>query len=233
MQEKKSQMVKNILGAVIEHANVKGIRELANLIGETPSKLYGWIRNGRITDTGSLLTKFPYLSITWLKTGQGPMMIIDKDNINLRPESQYQDKTEGLVSPKIAARIEPGNELQRQRIAKKKAANKAVGKTAADNTDFADDNQMSISDMLWMTGKVLESKTVYRSALASNVRAFYQAVQKEDEMKSVLERLEAMQAENRELANQSRARDERMERMEEMLLSLGAVVPQKREQGNG
>ena len=38
------------------------------------------------------------------------------------------------------------------------------------------------SEMMYMTSVVLESSTVYRSALASNIRAFYQAVKGEQEV---------------------------------------------------
>ncbi|KJS02211.1 MAG: hypothetical protein VR65_06075 [Desulfobulbaceae bacterium BRH_c16a] len=78
---------------------------------------------------------------------------------------------------------------------------------------------ISMPDMVKMTMIVLESETVYRSALASNVRAFYEAVMKEDEMRSLNEKIEAMQ--------------HQMKRMEEMLLSLGASLPEKREQNQG
>ncbi|MDD3814285.1 MAG: helix-turn-helix transcriptional regulator [Desulfocapsaceae bacterium] len=74
---------------------------------------------------------------------------------------------------------------------------------------------ISIKDMVSMTIEVLESKTVFRSALASSIRAFHDAVIKEEEMNSVRQEMKAM--------------GERMERMEEMLLSLGASLPEKRD----
>lgn len=86
--------------------------------------------------------------------------------------------------------------------------------------DTSGDESWKMSDMIYKTTKILESKTVYRSALASNVRAFYEAVQKEEEMQSVNEKLDTMQQENRALA-------ERMVRMEAMLTSLGATLPEE------
>ena len=56
-----------------DYADVKGIRGLADCIGETHGRLYGWIRNGRIVDTGSILTKFPEINKKWLETGDGSM----------------------------------------------------------------------------------------------------------------------------------------------------------------
>jgi len=74
MQEKKSHMVKYVLDTLADYAEVKGIRGLADFICETHGRLYGWIRNGRIVDTGSILTKFPEINKKWLETGEGPML---------------------------------------------------------------------------------------------------------------------------------------------------------------
>jgi len=71
-------------------------------------------------------------------------------------------------------------------------------------------------EMVKMTMQVLASDTVYRSALASNIRAFHQAVNMEKEMQSVNEKLARM--------------EERMARMEELLLSFGASLPEKRDE---
>jgi hypothetical protein len=61
------------------------------------------------------------------------------------------------------------------------------------------EDQFSISDMIIMTTKVLESRTVYRSALASNIRAFHQAVTRESEMEDMRNDMARMQREIREL----------------------------------
>jgi len=90
-------------------------------------------------------------------------------------------------------------------------------KTQAKKQEFEDDYEIiSIKEMVNMTIEVLESKTVFRSALASSVRAFHDAVIKEEEMDSVRQEMKEM--------------GERMERMEQMLLSLGASLPEKRDQ---
>ncbi|MCK9293510.1 MAG: helix-turn-helix domain-containing protein [Desulfobulbaceae bacterium] len=82
---------------------------------------------------------------------------------------------------------------------------------------FNDDYEViSIKEMVNMTIEVLESKTVFRAALVSSVRAFHDAVIKEEEMDSVRQEMKEM--------------SERMERMEQMLLSLGASLPEKRDQ---
>jgi hypothetical protein len=78
---------------------------------------------------------------------------------------------------------------------------------------------IDMPEMVKMTMEIMASDTVYRSALASNIRAFHNAVNMEIEMNEV----------RREIAEMA----ERMARMEEMLLSLGATVPEKRETRNG
>lgn len=74
MQEKSKSKVKAILDSLVAHANVQGIKGLANSLGKPPSTLYGWIRNGKIFDTGSVLSKYPEIRVEWLVTGEGPML---------------------------------------------------------------------------------------------------------------------------------------------------------------
>ncbi|KJR97186.1 MAG: hypothetical protein VR65_24870 [Desulfobulbaceae bacterium BRH_c16a] len=88
----------------------------------------------------------------------------------------------------------------------------------------------NMPEMVKMTMEILASDTVYRSALASNIRAFHQAVNMEKEMQSVNEKLAAME---KQMERQTDEMAGRMARLEEMLLSFGATLPEKREQGNG
>jgi len=81
-QEEKSQMVKNILNSVAELVKVKKIKGLAEFLGETESRLYGYIRNGNIVETGSFLIKIPTINVDWLRTGEGPMLLADKITAN-------------------------------------------------------------------------------------------------------------------------------------------------------
>lgn len=69
--------------------------------------------------------------------------------------------------------------------------------------------------MVLMAMEILESDTEYKPALATNIRGFHQAFTTENEMNHVVKELEGMK--------------ERMERMEQMLLSLGATLPEKRD----
>lgn len=203
---------KKILIALQEHLNIKNFKELAEYLGISTSLLYSWVRHGNIAGTGKILAKIPYLELSWLETAEGPMMIIDQDNIHLIPASKYAPPSGEYIPAKIAARIEPGNADVKSLLMKPK-------KIVVEKSQEQAEDETPISEMLVMTSKVLESKTVYRSALASNVRAFYQAVVQEDEMQSLNDKMELMQAQ--------------MARMESMLNALNAALPQKREEGEG
>jgi hypothetical protein len=63
----------------------------------------------------------------------------------------------------------------------------------------ADNDQFSISEMIIMATKVLEGRTIYRPALAANIRAFHQAVCKEGELDSVKADMQKMKCEIQEL----------------------------------
>jgi transcriptional regulator with XRE-family HTH domain len=83
-----------------------------------------------------------------------------------------------------------------------------------------------ISEMVEATVRILESETVYRSALASNIRAFDKAVQMEGKMQGIEEEMRKMR---QEAAERDAAAAERMDRMEKLILSLGGQVPEKRD----
>lgn len=76
--------------------------------------------------------------------------------------------------------------------------------------------EWSLKEMVSMTMEILESETVYKTALSSNIRAFHKAATEEGKVKKMEEKIISM--------------DQRMERMEKMLVSLGATVPEKRDE---
>lgn len=73
-------------------------------------------------------------------------------------------------------------------------------------------DEIRISDMLQKTAEVLESKTIFRSALASNINAFYQAVKTEEPMRQLRDRMEAMEL---SLSSQMKEVVRRLECLEE------------------
>lgn len=70
-------------------------------------------------------------------------------------------------------------------------------------------DDFKMTEMVTMTVEVLESETIYRTALASNIRAFHQAVRSErtlarleERMEQIEQSVEELKRENRELKQQ-------------------------------
>lgn len=86
-------------------------------------------------------------------------------------------------------------------------------------------DSFKMSEMVEATVRVLESDTVYRSALASNIRAFDKAVQMEGKMQGIEDELRLMR---QEAASRDAVAADRMDKMEQLILSLGGQVPEKK-----
>lgn len=170
--------------------------DLVLILRQASSTVSRWW-NGEIVPGAKNLRKISdYFSCdyNWLKTGEGVPF----------PEKKYQMKSKVNLDPgKITATISPGNKELYQELKK----------TNSNNIKYKSEKEPSVEDMLHMTKIVLNSNTVYKSALASNVRAFYKAVLNEEEMNK-------MQKEISEIK-------EGQKRLEEMLISLGAQVPKR------
>lgn len=187
--------------------------DLGEKIGASKQTVSGY-EKGRSYPSYDFLTNLAVLagiSLDWIITGHESVVI---------PSIATPKKPKG----EIAATIEPGrhDQLNRPTFANRPPVHGAnLGQTnpAAMPVEDLIDESFSMSEMVTMTIEVLESKTVYRSALASNVRAFHQAVKMEGEMKGVKEEVQQMRAEHRT----------EMEELKEMIRSLGGALPQKRE----
>jgi len=189
MQDIKHSITRKIIHDLAFYKKVKGIRGLAKFLDEDESKLYSWINRDKIGDIGCILVKIPEINPKWLKTGKGEMLL-DKNEI----------QPTGLVVPKIAARISPGRRICEEN-----------NQPRSDNTETRNEKiDFNIDDMLAMTRGVLLSNTVYRSALASNVRAFHQAVLMESEMVSNANEIAKLRDENREIKEMIRALEEKL-----------------------
>ncbi|GEM_PF-1919538 len=90
----------------------------------------------------------------------------------------------------------------------------------------ASSQEISEEDAIEQTRYVIRSNTVYRSALLSNIRAFYQGVKREEEMLGVNERLEQMESKH---ALEMSSMQEKLDRL---LQAVGAAAPEKREASN-
>jgi hypothetical protein len=193
MQQKNAEAIRNRLFKIKDHLNIKTISGLAIFLDQKPGKLNSWIHNGNIGDTGCILSKVPYLRLEWLKTGKEPMMVVDAENLEA-----YQKNINRQADTKrgdIIATIERG-------------------KTYDVTSDEDDKRDYSITEMITKTAEILESKTMYKQALSSNINAFHKALRGELEMKKLSEEIENLKIETQE--------------MKQMLISLGATLPQQK-----
>jgi transcriptional regulator with XRE-family HTH domain len=72
-----------------------------------------------------------------------------------------------------------------------------------------------MSDMLTKTAEVLESGTIYRTALASNINAFHQAVRSERTLAHLEDRVSQLEMRMEELADENAKLKRRLEQREE------------------
>jgi len=222
-QDKKQKQVKIILEILADHANVRGIKGLARFLGCPPTRLYGWIRNGRIYDAGIILTKFPHVNIDWLMTGKGQMATIKNDMYPFGfPENKNQ---QGNVRFSVSNRN--GNE--------KVVATIQPGKTETDqgkNQQPSSEDQETIDEeaMVEQTRHILRSETVYRGALVSNIRAFYQGVKREEEMAGLETRITQMQIaqEERDIETHNK-----IDALTKMLIDAGILPKSKKRETSG
>lgn len=127
------------------------------------------------------------------------------------PKSSQSDKEEmKRWSDKVAATIEPGSPEKKHDLLSRRRKLTAPGEQTVAPPDESFDEDQAIDQ----TRYVLRSDTVYRSALVSNIRAFYQGVKREEEMSGVDDRMRSMK--------------EQLDRLEKMIESLGGLVPEKR-----
>jgi len=87
----------------------------------------------------------------------------------------------------------------------------APAATTADQAPPPAKEDFKMSDMLTKTAEVLESETIYRTALASNINAFHQAVQGERLLTNLAERMELLEKQVAELQRENRELRQKME----------------------
>lgn len=137
----------------------------------------------------------------WLLTGFGKRL----------KEKEYENK--------VAAKIEPGEKQHTTNHGQPTSSVNLLQDSSQDDIVDEHGENISTDKLMLMTGDILESQTVYRSALASNIRAFHQAVKGEEEMGDLRRQMEAM------------AKD--MAEMKEMMRTLSSPVqPKKKQAGN-
>lgn len=119
---------------------------------------------------------------------QGPN-ISDARKSGKIPDRWFEIVEEKFKKTKDALIQQAKNEYSKGRVSVRAQVNLPYGHDS-EKTNPAAGN--SAAEMLIMTTAVLESDTVYRSALASNIRAFYQAVKGEQEMSDLREEVKKL-----------------------------------------
>lgn len=200
----------------------KRIRDIRNRLGlsqEQLGKMLGGITKGSISgyESGDVNQPIEVIIAVAKLGGVSLDLILTGEEPGVSQSSAEPIKKKG----EIAASIEPGKQEVLDRLKQNQRAAKNSAMLSREESIRSDriDDSFSMSEMVTMTIEVLESKTVYRSALASNVRAFHQAVKMEGEMQGVKESLLQMRDEHRA----------EMEELKEMIRALGGALPQKRD----
>lgn len=122
------------------------------------------------------------VTVGWLANGEEPM----------RPQAEQEvDKVERArkMREELSASVKGENKKIKATI--ERGSGKIFEKIQQD--EGSSEETFSIADMLSATARVLESKTVYRSALASNIRAFDKAVEMENNVENLNEKIDRME----------------------------------------
>lgn len=113
-------MTKKIIDGLCEYLKLSNYRELARYIGVKPTRVYSWVKYGKITDVGLILVKNPEINPGWLYTGEGdiageirsctndPYKPDIKDKKETRSDVKFSIAENRSSRGKIVATIEPG-----------------------------------------------------------------------------------------------------------------------------
>ena len=155
-------------------------------------------------EVAASICRYFNISGDWLLFGDGPMRRQGLRVGDFIPPSAYLD-----AAP---SGLEQSHETAR-----------AMQPAHAEPPSLAEDFKMS--EMLTKTAEVLESETIYRTALASNINAFHQAVRSERTLARLEERVALLEAKDErvslletrmeELANENAQLKRRLEHQDE------------------
>jgi len=136
-----------VFARMMQAVGTKKAADVATALGISHSSVSGSKRRGNIPDSWYGIIADKYgVSMDWLRTGEGEMR---------RPSEQL---------PGRFPRVNAGQGAS------------APEQDLAPISNDASRRNISIADMLAKTAKVLESDTVYREALYSNIEAFHHGV---------------------------------------------------------
>lgn len=189
---------------MIDAVGGKRAADLAGALGISQASVSGAKRRNNIPDSWYLIIADKYgVSSDWLRTGEGEMRRSAPKHAWTSVGLERQDKP-GIEDP---------GPLQGDETCV--PPTKAAAEWPAQQADAQSDHKygnapsrrdISIADMLAKTARVLESDTVYREALYSNIEAFHHGVTMDERLSKmdskfdqVTQRLDALEAENQRL----------------------------------
>jgi hypothetical protein len=139
--------------------------------------------------------------------------------LGISPQAVFGAKKKKQIPKTWFSTIQEKTEVTREELYRGTVGAMAQVDTSYDIMDEEQLDDRSISELLNDTQAVLESDTVYRQALASNIRAFKQAVVNEDKMKNTDEKIDQMM--------------KQIETLTEIVLQGQAITePEKKRAGN-
>lgn len=151
--------VKNILEHIVDCLNLKDINELGDKLGVKYHTYRKWIERGKIADVSPFVKLMPGISIDFLETGALPLFV---------KHLRVEDDAGGIM---YHYGIDE-NDV--------KAMDKKQGKFNEDDYRIKNNDEgPPRQDLHQMVDNVLDSKTVYRPALRSNIVAFDKAIKQE------------------------------------------------------
>lgn len=167
MSTLKNQTVQEIFEAIKVAKGFRKNTELANFVGTTKQNINNWSKRNSIGDFN--LFTLAGLNEHFMRTGKGPMFAHELGHhlLSHAPDPEQQ-RADALLAGNFPVVV--GEEAQQQKE--------------------PEPTRLELHNMI---DTVLDSDTVYRPALRSNIVAFDKAVRQEVKMNTVEERMERME----------------------------------------
>ena len=209
-KDKNVFMTKNIIDELLDYLNLKNYREFAEYLGIKATRVYSWVKYGKIADTGLVLVKNPEINPASLYDHSGPMLIDNQQQAAApveavkpqapRPEAEkpQEQQSEIKISSLVLMMVEV---IETKTVYRPALISniKAFHQAAIGGEENLDESDPPIREMMEKTAAVLESPTIYRAALLSNILAFHRAVEGEIEMGAVKDELAAIREQNTDI----------------------------------
>lgn len=170
MQSKNHSIAKFILDELCKRENLRTYGELAERLGVAPSTISTWIVRGKV-NADLIYRVLKGLRHTWLLTGEGPM------------QEMHHVATGGAIATGTA-------DIETHHVPPAHPSGPDPPPPHSPEED--DDKLPTAPQAIEMTREVLASRTIYRGALLQNIKAFHRAVQGEQEMSSMKEKMDEM-----------------------------------------